>query len=186
MEFVKRSLEGLYDVHYKPMVDNRGSLTRVFNADLFEPVGGRAYWVQHLFSYTERRNTMRGLYIQRAPATEAKLIIPLIGEAYWMAVDLRKDSPTFGKWEGTYLSPERNQGLYISHGFAHGHLSITDKVTLSLLADNRHSDELGLGIRWDDPELAIEWPKVDGPWTISDAHAAYPSFKVFRETVGGI
>ena len=84
------------------------------------------------------------------------------------------------------MSPEENRGLYVPRGLANGHLSMTDGVLLNLLADRCHSDELGVGIRWDDPELAIEWPQLDGPRVLSDAHAAYPSFKSFRENVGGL
>lgn len=186
MEFVTRRLEGLYDVHYTPIVDHRGSLIRVFNADLFEPIAGHVDWSQNLFSYTKKKNIIRGLYIQRAPLTEAKLVAPVTGTVFWVVVDLRRGSPTFGQWEGSLISPEDHRALYVPRGLANGHLSMTDDVLINLLADRRHSDRLGVGIRWDDPELAIEWPELEGPRVLSDAHAAYPDFKSFRETVGGL
>lgn len=186
MELESRRLTGLYNVILAPYRDHRGFLTRAYDADLFQCAGVRMNWVQHLISYTERRNTLRGLHAQMSPFSEAKLITPLSGEMFWVVVDLRLDSPTFGQWEGDRLTPEEGRGLLVSRGFGHGCLSMTDGVMLSIVADNRYSLDHGVGIRWDDPDLAIEWPRIDGHLTLSDAHVINPDFHHFRKTVGGL
>ena len=186
MTFIKRRLEGMYDVCYNAFVDHRGFLTRTYDIDLFESVGITAQWIQHSLSYTERRNTLRGLHAQETAFSEAKLLVPLSGQMFWVSVDLRKESPTFSQWDSTLLDPEKNQALYVPRGFGHGCLSITDKVLLHIFADNRYAPAHGIGIRWDDPQLAVAWPELDAPRILSDEHADNPDFRHFLATVGGL
>ena len=186
MEFVKRKLEGMFDVRLNLLTDHRGFLARTYDADLFAAVGIHLPWLQHTLSYTERRNTLRGLHAQKSAFSEAKLLLPLSGQMFWVSVDLRKESPTFGQWDTTLLDPEKGEALYVPRGFGHGCLSMTDKVLLHIFADNRFSHEHGFGIRWDDPELAIAWPEMEEPRILSDAHLVNPGFRHFLETVGGL
>ena len=179
-------LAGIYTVVYKPVADHRGFLSKPFHAATFKEHGLDVVWQQAIHSYSERQNTLRGLYVQREPYAEGKLVIALRGSMFWVAVDVRKDSKTFGQWEGTILSPDQTQGLFIVRGFAHGCLSLSDQVDLFLLADNDHSETHSVGIAWDDPELKIDWPLLGTDLVISEAHANHPSFAEFRQRYGGL
>ena len=186
MQFEKRELRGLYTVIFDSVRDHRGSLAKPFEAGAFESEGLSMDWRQVIHSHTSSRNTLRGLYVQRAPFQEGKLVVATRGEMYWVVVDVRRDSPTFGRWESTVLSAASNRGLLIERGFAHGCLSLSDQVDLLLLADNDHSDSHSVGIAWNDPELAVDWPLNGQAPIISEAHAANPPLSDFKERYGGL
>ncbi|MBF0183149.1 MAG: dTDP-4-dehydrorhamnose 3,5-epimerase family protein [Magnetococcales bacterium] len=186
MEFVQRKLAGMYDVCFNRLDDHRGYMMRTFDADIFQEKGLAIKMLQHSLSYTERRNTVRGLHAQETDYSEAKLLIPLTGKMYWVSVDLRKDSPTFAQWDYTILEPEKKQALYVPRGFAHGCLSLSEQVLMHLITDNRFSVEHGMGIQWNDPQLGVEWPLFDEPVIISAEHQANPSFAHFLAKYGGL
>lgn len=186
MRFLERKIPGLYDVQLDIFVDERGSLLKPFNAEPFKVAGFEPVWKQTIISHTKYRNTVRGLYVQTAPYTEGKLVSPMRGRMWWVAVDVRKNSPTFGRWDASTICPERNTCLFIAPGFAHGCYSLTDDADVLLLADNEHSQEHGVGIAWDDPELAVNWPLLGGAPVISEAHKANKSFANFKSAIGGI
>jgi len=181
MNLRPRRLNGLFDVIAPRLADTRGFLHKPFEA-----VGGTGEprWDQVIHSHTDRGNTVRGLYVQPPPFTEGKLVACLRGEMWWVVVDLRAGSATFTQWEGSHLRP--GDALLIARGFAHGCLSLTDDVDLLLLADNVHAQTQYAGIAWNDPELAIKWPLLDPNPTLSEAHAAYPTFASFRRSIGAI
>jgi len=186
MQLNPRKLNGVFEVIYKTIPDERGFLAKLFDERSYAEAGIIRPWKQILHSHTTRVNTVRGLYVQREPYTEGKLIVPYRGSFFWVAIDLRKGSQTFGQWDGMALSAESGVALYIERGFAHGFLSLSDNVDALLAADNSHSDEHGAGIAWNDPELAIQWPLLYPDPVISAAHARYPSFAEFRESYHGI
>ncbi len=186
MRFERRELPGLYAVVFDTVRDHRGSLAKPFEAGAFESEGLSMDWRQVIHSHTSARNTLRGLYVQRAPYQEAKLVAATRGEMYWVVVDVRKDSPTFGRWESTILTADSNEALLIERGFAHGCLSLSDQVDLLLLADNDHSDSHSVGIAWNDSELGIDWPLQGGEPIISEAHGANPPFSDFKKRYGGL
>jgi dTDP-4-dehydrorhamnose 3,5-epimerase len=105
---------------------------------------------------------------------------------FWVSVDLRRGSTSFGRWQGFELSPEGNNALYVPAGFAHGCLSLTDDVNLMILADKDFSPAHGIGIVWNDSELGIDWPLQGIKLLISDQHAAFEPFTRFRERYGGL
>jgi dTDP-4-dehydrorhamnose 3,5-epimerase len=181
-----RRLAGVFDVATDAFEDERGFIARAFDADLFQAQGIAVRWIQHNASYTTKRATLRGLHVQLAPFSETKLIWPMAGRMCWVTVDLRQDSPSFGRWEATTLDARVQKGLFVHAGFGHGCVSLSDEVALSILSDNRYSHAHGVGIRWDDPELAIDWPLEGRKPLVSAAHAAYPSFREFKAKVGGI
>lgn len=168
------------------IADERGVLTKVIADGGFTVPAFTGAPKQVLHSGTACRGTLRGLHAQAAPYTEAKLIVSITGRMYWVAVDLRKDSATFARWQGFELSPEGEGALYVPAGFAHGCLSLTDDVNLLILADKDFSPGHGIGIAWNDPELAVDWPHDGMKLLISDQHAAFPSFTRFREGYGGL
>lgn len=176
----KRKLEGIYEVISTPFSDNRGYLGRIYEKKEFDKYGMNVTWTEQSISYTAKKMTVRGLYSQREPFKEKKLISIVKGKMFWVAVDLRKNSPTFGKWESAILTPENINGLYVDSGFAHGCLSLSDECCLVLNAEGYYSSEHAIGIRWDDPDLKIDWPLDNGSVTISDTHKSFASFAEFK------
>ena len=180
------SLEAVVCGTASRVADERGVLTRVIADGGFALPAFADAPRQVLHSGTTRRGTLRGLHAQAAPYSEAKVLVAITGRMFWVVVDLRKASATFGGWHGYELSPEVENALYVPSGFAHGCLSLTDDVNLLILADKDYSPAHGLGIAWDDPEIAIDWPHDGMKLLISAEHAAFAPFAAFRERYGGL
>ena len=187
MKITKKRLDGMYEITApENFVDKRGFMRRVFDDRFFKEQGIVLSWKQQSLSYTATKNVIRGLYVQLSPFTEAKLVTLISGEMFWVSVDLRKNSPTFGKWDSAVLSRERVSALFVQRGFAHGCLSLTDDCYVLLNADNYHSDEHGRGIAWDDKDLGIDWPLNGSIPMISDRHKAYQCFHDFVDKFEGL
>lgn len=178
-------MKGLWETRVDVFTDERGGLSKAFDATAFATFHWRPVWKQVIHSHTARRNTVRGIYVQLPPFTEGKLVTCTRGRMFWVVVDLRRDSLTFGGWEGALLEEADGRSLLIEPGFGHACLSLTDDVDLLLLADNAHSEEMGVGIHWADADIGIDWP-LEGDPIISDGHAAYLSFAEFRSQHRGI
>ena len=153
--------------------DDRGFLSKTFEKSLFEANGIALSPWEELRSYSHR-GVLRGLHFQRRHSQD-KLVQVLHGAAYDVAVDLRKGSKTFGKWEGFYLSAENRSMLYIPKGFAHGFLALEEGTLFSYLCGDRYDPESDGGVRWNDPQLAVQWPleKIGRP-ILSDKDAKLP------------
>jgi dTDP-4-dehydrorhamnose 3,5-epimerase len=184
MKLRQRRLPGLFDVVAPRLADHRGFLFKPYEIIEFREAGIETVWEQIIHSHTSRSNTVRGLYVQPPPFTEGKLVACLRGEMWWVVVDLRAGSATFAEWEGVHL--REGDTILIARGFAHGCLSLSDDVDLLLLADNVHAQADYVGIVWNDPDLAIDWPLLRPDPIISEAHAAYPPFKEFLARHGAI
>jgi dTDP-4-dehydrorhamnose 3,5-epimerase len=185
MEFRARGLKGLFDVVVPRLPDSRGVLHKPYESTGFARAHGiDVKWEQVIYSHTAKANTLRGLYVQPAPHTEGKMVTCLRGRMWWVAVDLRRGSPTFGRWEGSDLSP--GDAIMIERGFAHGCLCLEDDTDLLLMADNVHAHDQGLGIAWRDPDLAVGWPLLHPDPLVSDAHSAYRPFAEFKAKHGAI
>ena len=176
-----RTLSGLYDVRFNPAIDHRGYLAKLYDAVPFQKAGIDVKWRQIIMQHTERRNTLKGLHIQNAPFTEAKLITPIKGLVLWVSVDLRKESATFLRHEKAVLEPG-GAALFAARGFAHGCLHLTDDTLILIAADNDYSEGHGVGIAWNDLEIGIDWPLADGsPVIMKGEHRDNPSFAVARK-----
>lgn len=185
IEKFDKSLPALAALHAPVLSDWRGSLTKMMSGGAFATPGFDGPPRQILHSFTAQAGILRGLHAQAPPFTESKLIFALQGVMYWVVVDLRRRSRTFGAWRGVTLSPDATNTLAVPHGFAHGCLSMSDAVSLLIVSDTDHSPEHGIGIAWDDPELAIDWPLlVEARPRLSDEHARGGSFADFRAAVG--
>jgi len=169
-------IAGLMRLPLTTLDDDRGGLDKYFDPGLEASIGRPLAW----------RQVLRGLHAQLAPASEAKLLVPLRGRMFWVCVDLRRDSPSFGCWRSQVLEPSGAEALFAERGFGHGCLSLSDDVELLILADNDYRPEAGVGIAWDDPELAIGWPLDGATPTLSAEHAAFASFAAFRGQHGGL
>ncbi len=167
---------GIPDViHIAPEIheDGRGFFMEMYHQRKFAQGGIPQVFVQDNRSRS-RRGTIRGLHYQVAHA-QGKLVWVLSGEAFDVAVDIRRDSPTFGKWVGTLLSGENRKGLYIPPHFAHGFCVLSHEAEIFYKCTDFYSPDHERCIRWDDPDIAIDWP-VQSP-TLSPRDASAPYLK---------
>ncbi|MBM7703910.1 dTDP-4-dehydrorhamnose 3,5-epimerase [Metabacillus iocasae] len=167
-------LEGILLIEPKLFKDERGFFMEAYNKRLFHLHGITEDFVQDNHSLSKQIGTLRGLHYQLPPKAQAKLIRVTKGAIYDVVVDLRQDSPTFGKWEGFMLSAENKKQLFIPKGFAHGFCTLMKDTEVQYKVDEFYSPEHDRGIRWNDPHLAIDWP-VSVPF-LSSKDAAHPFF----------
>jgi dTDP-4-dehydrorhamnose 3,5-epimerase len=146
----------------KPRVfgDARGFFVETFQARRYVDAGVAGPFVQDNMSRSER-GVLRGLHLQN-PFAQGKLVSVPVGEVFDVALDVRVGSPTFGRWFGATLSGENQHQLYVPPGFAHGFCALRDGTLFSYKCTELYHPETELGVRWDDPELAITWP-VEAP-----------------------
>lgn len=161
-------LPGLLRVVSRRLEDSRGFLARAFCAEELSAAGWPGPVVQANLTSTRRKGTVRGLHFQFPPHTEAKLVRCLRGEIWDVAVDLRKDSPTFLKWHAEVLSPGTSSALLIPPGCAHGFQSLADDVEMLYLHSAAHAPASEGGLHANDPRLAIEWPLPTGQMSPRD------------------
>lgn len=150
---------------FEPTVfnDPRGFFFESFNLAVFETaVNRRVNFVQDNHSCSSK-NVLRGLHYQLAPAAQGKLVRVVHGEVLDIAVDIRKSSPTFGKWVGEILSAENKKQLWIPEGFAHGFLTLSDKAELVYKTTNYYAPTFDRCIIWNDPSINIAWPLHEAP-----------------------
>jgi len=156
--------------------DSRGHFYESWNRRAFEAAVGAPFdFVQDNHSVSVR-GVLRGLHYQ-LPEPQAKLVRVTAGEIYDVAVDLRRGSPTFGRWVGARLSAERREQLWIPVGFAHGFLALSERAEVQYKATAYYHPECERCIRWDDPELAIPWPLGATPPLVSPKDAAGLAFR---------
>jgi dTDP-4-dehydrorhamnose 3,5-epimerase len=137
--------------------DARGFFMETYKRSEFAAHGLDEVFVQCNQSRSTR-GTLRGLHYQRNPKAQGKLVRVLSGEIYDVVVDMRKGSPTYGKWLGALLSSEKKQMLYVPVGLAHGFCVTTDEADVCYMTTAEYAPEFEAGVIWNDPELAIEWP----------------------------
>ena len=155
--------------------DERGFFTESFNQREFEArVGYPVTFVQDNHSRSSKR-VLRGLHYQLAPSAQGKLLRVVHGAVFDVAVDVRKSSPTFGQWEGHELSEDNFRQLWVPPGFAHGFLTLSDTADVLYKTTDYYSPELDRSIRWDDPDIGIDWPLNGGTPIISPKDGAAPS-----------
>jgi dTDP-4-dehydrorhamnose 3,5-epimerase len=163
--------------------DERGFFFESFNQKAFQEVTGLdVTFVQDNHSKSAK-NVLRGLHYQVPPKAQGKLVRVIKGEVFDVAVDLRKGSKTFGHWVGDMLSAANNRQLWIPPGFAHGFLTLSDTAEFLYKTTDYYSPEHERCIRWDDPEIAIDWPLTAGAPILAAKDAAAPPFYA-AETFG--
>ncbi len=156
MRFIETIIQGLIIIEPKVFRDERGYFYESFNQKQFERNVGRVEFVQD----NESRSTygvLRGLHFQKPPFTQAKLVRCICGKILDVAVDLRSDSPTFGKHFTIVLSSDDKRQLFIPKGFAHGFVVMSEDAVFSYKVDNYYSPEHDAGISWNDKQLQIDW-----------------------------
>jgi dTDP-4-dehydrorhamnose 3,5-epimerase len=153
-------LDGVVLIEPEVHGDSRGFLVETFQADSWAEAGIEGPFVQHNHSRSTR-NTLRGVHFQTSPG-QAKLVRCVRGSIFDVAVDLRRDSETFGQWEGFVLDDERHRQLLVPVGFGHGFCVLSELADVSYLLSSVYDPETESGIAWDDPQVGIEWPLPDG------------------------
>ena len=141
--------------------DKRGFFMESWNREAFNDHGIDADFVQDNHSRSVM-GTLRGLHYQTPPHTQAKLVRVTVGEVFDVAVDIRRNSATFGQWVGEYLSADNHSMLWIPKGFAHGFYVTSEVAEFQYKCTEKYAPECERIIRWDDPKLGIEWPLRDG------------------------
>jgi dTDP-4-dehydrorhamnose 3,5-epimerase len=150
--------------------DARGSFMETYRAERYRELGLSDLSAQDNLSHS-RRGVLRGLHLQN-PHAQAKLCQVLVGEIYDVVVDLRRGSPAFGRWQGFRLSADQPQQLYVPEGVAHGFCVVSEEALFYYKCSERYEPSAELVLRWDDPELAIDWPVAEPLLSARDAAGA--------------
>ena len=157
MNFIKTEIEGLVIVEPKVFGDHRGFFMESWSERAFAEAGLNYTFVQDNHSSSTVKGTLRGIHFQRGDKAQAKLVRCVRGRVLDVAVDLRPGSPTYKKCVAVELSEENKRMVMIPRGFGHGFVTLTDNVEFLYKADNPYAPESEGGIRWNDPELNIDW-----------------------------
>ena len=180
---IQTSIEGVYIIEPTVFGDNRGYFMETYSTEEFKEIGLDYNFVQDNQSKS-KKGVLRGLHFQKENS-QAKLVRVIKGEVFDVAVDLRPGSKTYGKWEGVFLSEENKKMFMIPRGFAHGFLVISEEAEFTYKCDDIYNHEAEGGLKWDDPDVAIEWPlgdlKVEDLLT-SEKDAKWPSLKELKGT----
>ena len=171
IKIVKAPIEGLYVIEPAVHGDSRGYFSETYNQRDMQEAGLNMVFVQDNESMSTK-GVLRGLHFQKE-FPQGKLVRVIKGAVFDVAVDLRADSPTYGKWYGIELTEENHKQFYISEGFAHGFLVLSDEAKFCYkVTDFYHPGDEG-GLAWNDPEIGIEWPQLVGEYKGSPSGEGY-------------
>ena len=158
MEYIKTSIDGVWIIEPQVFKDSRGYFVETWKqADFDSHIGYHVEFVQDNESQSSY-GVLRGLHLQQGDHSQAKLVRVIQGKVLDVAVDLRKDSATYGKCVAVELSEDNKRQFFIPRHFAHGFLVLSDKATFVYKVDNVYAPQSEACIRWDDPQIGIEWP----------------------------
>lgn len=175
MKFIKTDFSDLILIEPKVFKDGRGFFLESYSTKPFSEHGIDAVFVQDNHSKSSSKGVLRGLHFQEPPFHQSKLIRVVRGSAFDVAVDLRKNSKTYGRWLGFTLSADNCRILFVPRGFAHGFCTLEPDTEVIYKVDNIYSPEHDKGVRWNDPDLGIKWP-IDTP-ILSDKDSKLPYLK---------
>ncbi|MDD4141897.1 MAG: dTDP-4-dehydrorhamnose 3,5-epimerase [Bacteroidales bacterium] len=178
MEIIKEFTRGLFLIKPKIFADNRGYFAETYNKEAFRALGLEADFVQDNESMSQK-GTIRGLHFQKPPYSQLKLIRVVSGAVFDVAVDIRKDSATYGKWYGVELTCENKQMFWIPSGFAHGFQALEDNTVFQYKCSNFYHVESENSILWNDPDINIRWVDNIKP-VISEKDSKAQPFATFH------
>jgi dTDP-4-dehydrorhamnose 3,5-epimerase len=158
MQILETRIPGLKLIEPVSYSDNRGFFLESYNTDRYRAHGLDYHFVQDNHSLSVDAGILRGLHYQLEPKAQTKLVRVTAGVVYDVVVDIRRGSPTYGKWQGFILSSSNKRQLLIPKGFAHGFCTLVPNTEVQYKVDEYYSPELDRGIAWDDPQLGIDWP----------------------------
>ena len=173
MNFIETKLKGVYIVEPKVFGDHRGFFMESYSQRAFEEAGLFYNFVQDNHSSSTVKGTLRGIHFQRGEKAQVKLVRCVRGAVLDVAVDLRPVSPTYKQWVAVELSEENKRQLLIPRGFGHGFVTLTDHVEFLYKADNYYAPEADGGIRWNDPEIGVDWGVVEPILSEKDKNAPF-------------
>ena len=157
MEYIETEIEGVYIIEPRVFNDARGYFMEAWKQAEFEEHVGPVHFIQDNESKSSY-GVLRGLHYQKGDSSQAKLVRVIKGRVVDVAVDIRKSSPTFGQHVMVELSEDNKRQFFIPRGFAHGFLVLSDEAIFMYKVDNAYAPQQDAGIRWNDPQLGIEWP----------------------------
>ncbi|HYU77909.1 MAG TPA: dTDP-4-dehydrorhamnose 3,5-epimerase [Vicinamibacterales bacterium] len=175
MRFTPTRVSGAFIVESEPHADERGFFLVLWAQSEFRRQGLATEFAQSSVAYNRARGTLRGMHYQTPPHQEAKLVRCAAGAILDVAIDLRRDSPSFKTWVSVELSAENRRMLYVPEGCAHGYLTLTDETEIFYHASAEYAPQFGGGVRWNDPAFAVEWPFA--PVVINARDRDYPDFR---------
>ncbi|WP_038056328.1 dTDP-4-dehydrorhamnose 3,5-epimerase [Thermodesulfobacterium hydrogeniphilum] len=170
---IETELEGVYILEPTVFEDHRGFFMESYNKRDFEEIGLFFDFVQDNHSLSVQAGVLRGLHFQLNPKAQTKVVRCLKGVIYDVVVDIRKGSPTFGKWIGVILSEYNKRQIVVPKGFAHGILTLVPNTEILYKVDEYYSPEHDRAIRWNDPELKINWPIKEPILSEKDKNAPF-------------
>lgn len=162
--------------------DERGWFVESYSKRHLAEIGVHEEFVQDNHSYSVAKGTLRGIHFQALPRAQAKLVRCLSGAIWDVAVDLRRGSPSFGKWLAAELTSARGEQLYIPVGFGHGFLTLTNNAEVAYKTSDHYAPECDAGIAWDCPDLAISWPLGELLPALSDKDRHLPRLSGWTST----
>jgi dTDP-4-dehydrorhamnose 3,5-epimerase len=176
MEYKETEIKGVYIIEPRVFNDARGYFFEAWKQTEFNEKVGPVEFVQDNESKSSK-GVLRGLHFQKGDASQAKLVRVIKGRVLDVAVDCRRSSPTFGKYVMAELSDENKRQLFIPRGFAHGFLVLSDEAVFTYKVDNPYAPQADGGIRWDDPDLNIQWPVTADEILTSEKDLKLPFMK---------
>jgi dTDP-4-dehydrorhamnose 3,5-epimerase len=185
LEIVELNIPGVHEVRLSPIADERGFFMRTYDVAAMTEAGLHREWVQENESRNERKGVLRGLHFQFPPSAEAKLVWCVQGEVFDVYVDLRRGSPTLGRWGGVVLSEQERNMVFIPKGFAHGYCTLSEVSQVLYKVDSRYDRPSEGGVLWSDPDIGIDW-RLSGPPLLSGKDRGAMTFREFIEKHGGL
>jgi dTDP-4-dehydrorhamnose 3,5-epimerase len=161
-------------VTMRKFADRRGHFMETYSRQNFSRLGIDCDFVQDNQSTSAKRGTVRGLHFQNPPAPQAKLVRVLKGSIFDVAVDIRRGSPTFGRWCSTVVTAEAGEQVFIPRGFAHAFCTLEADTAVAYKVDGYYAPDCESGIIWNDPDIAIDWPVAADDVLLSEKDAVLP------------
>lgn len=181
MKLLSSKLQDAKLIEAKVFGDHRGFFTESYSQKDYRQLGIEVDFVQDNYSYSLEAGVLRGLHFQTGDFSQSKLIRVVSGAVWDVIVDLRKGSPTYGQWEGFILSQANHRQLFVPKGFAHGFLTLTDRVHFMYKCDQYYAPEADGGLIFSDPDLNIPWPMASERFILSDKDKGLPTLKEFEK-----
>jgi dTDP-4-dehydrorhamnose 3,5-epimerase len=170
--FTETAIAGVTVIEPNPREDGRGRFMRAWCTQEFAEHGLNFIPVQSNMGFNVSKGTVRGMHFQEAPAVEAKLVRCIRGVMFDVALDLRQDSPSYGRWFGTELSADNGRMLYVPEGCAHGYQTLEESTEMFYMTSGFYTPQAVRGVRFDDPAFSISWPLV--PTAVSEQDRTWP------------
>ena len=176
VEAIPLAIPEVLELRPRKFGDDRGFFSETWSEQSFEELGLSLGFVQDNHSFSAKRGVLRGLHYQVAPAEQAKLVRVTRGSIFDVAVDLRASSPSFRRWVGLTVSADQWNQILIPAGFAHGFVTLEDDTEVQYKVTAPYRPDLERGLRWDDPQIGIDWPVEPQSIALSPKDADAPFF----------